>query len=411
MKQYLYVLIFLISFIGDNAFANEDALNQKLKSDMIMDLKKYHLAGMSVSYTLGTPASIQTMTTGYANLSNQQPMTPDAYFAIGSIGKAFVSAIIVQQVSLGKISLDEKLSVVAHQYPGKKNQLLHLVKQYPHLGVITLRQYLTHTSGIAQCINTNQFMDAFSHNPFGYWSSNELISIAMSHKPYFSPGEKDYYGYTNTDYIILGRVIEALTGKSMVDEMQEFLSQLGLNNSYYQSKNSTRIPKDVLDKMAHAYILKTDQSYTLPAFSHSSTVTFDQGVVGKDITPVAINYSTIGAASGGIIARTPTLVQWYWLLFHDRVVSKNIFPQMIKGVSTADPLKKYGLAIIVQSTKKYGPIYSHDGVMFGYTTNLLYVPQLHLILAVAANTSTDKMSETTRDIVGGLLKTIAHDRH
>lgn len=411
MKKYLRTSLFLILFASGSTFANQESLNQKLKNDITLDLKKYHLSGMSVSYTLGTPASTQTLSGGYANVLNKEPLTPATYFAMGSIVKAFVSSVLLQQISLHKISLDEKLSVLARQYPGKDNQLLDLVKQYPHLGIITLRQYLTHTSGIAQSINTNQFMDAFSNNPFSYWSSNDLIAIAMSHKPYFSPGKKDYYGYTNTDYIIIGRVIEALTGKSIADEMQLFFSELGLKHAYFQSKNSKSIPKNILDKMAHAYILKTDQSYTLPAFSNAKLVSFDQDVIAKDITPVAINYSTIGAASGGLIAQIPDLVQWYWLLFHHHVVSNTIFPQMIKGVPTADHNKKYGLAIIVQSTKKYGTIYSHDGLMFGYTANLLYVPKLHLILAVAANTSTDKISETTHDIVGGLLSTIANSNH
>lgn len=408
MKKCLYFLIFLIFSISSSSFADGNTVNKKLKRDIILDLKKYHLSGIAVSYTLGTPTSTQTLTAGYADVLNKKPITPNTYFAVGSIVKAFVSSILLRQVSLGKISLDEKLAVVANKYPGKNNQLLNLVKKYPHLGVITLRQYLTHTSGIAQSINTNKFMNEFSKNPSGYWSSNDLISIAMSHKPYFSPGEKNYYGYTNTDYIIISRVIEALTGKSMVDEMQLFLSRLDLQKTYLQSRESKSIPKNVLEEMAHAYILKTDQSYTIPAFSNAQHVIFDDGVTAKDITPVAINYSTIGAASGGLIARIPTLVKWYWLLFHNRVVSKSIFPQMLKGVPTADPDKKYGLAIVVQSTKEYGTIYSHDGVMFGYNANLLYVPRLHLVLAVAVNTSTDGMNSTTHDILGGLLSTLAH---
>lgn len=409
MKKYLYSIVFLSLFVAGGAFADAETVNQKLKHDIVIDLKKYHLAGMSVSYTLGVPASTQTVTGGYENILNKKPITADTYFETGSIVKAFISSILLKQVSLGKVSLDEKLSVVANQYPGKNNQLLDLVKKYPHLGVITLRQYLTHTSGIAQSINTNQFINAFNNNPFGSWSSSDLIAIAMSHKPYFSPGKKNYYGYTNTDYIIIGRVIEAITGKSIHDEVGIFLSQLGLKNAYFQSDNSNHIPKNILNNMANAYILKTDSSYTMHAFINAKPVTFDRGIIAKDITPVAINYLSVGAASGGLIANTATLVQWYWLLFHDRVVSKNIFPQMLKGVSTANPDKKYGLAIIVQSTKKYGVIYSHDGVMFGYNANLLYVPKLHLVLAVAANTSTDKMSETTRDIVGGLLSTIMHN--
>ena len=137
---------------------------------------------------------------------------------------------------------------------------------------------------------------------------------------------------------------------------------------------------------------------------------FKDGAIAKDITPTAINYSAIGAASGGLIARTSALVKWYWLLFHNKIMPKAQFPDMLKGVTTADPNKKYGLAVVVQKTKPYGMIYSHDGDVFGYDANLIYVPKLNLILSVAVNTSTDAISPTTTHIVGSFLKTFLNYR-
>ncbi len=397
-----FVLFFLVS---TPLFASHN-LNDQLQDDMKWAMKKYHLSGMSLSYTLGEGSSIQNLVVGYANVENHSLITPNTYFEVGSITKAFISSLIMQQVEMGKISLDESLSEVAAHYPGNNNELLSIVKKYPHLGIITLRQYLTHISGIADSLNTDTFMDAFNKNPDGYWSSSDLIAIAMQHKPYFNPGEKDYYGYTNTDYIILGVVLEALTHKTLAEEVNALLHQLNLKNIYFPSGQPQEMPSNIKENMASAYIMKHDPMYSLGAFNHSPIVTFQDGTVVKNVTPVAINYTFIGAASGGAIARTSDLVKWYSALFHGQVIPSTLFPQMLKGVGTADKDKKYGLAIVIQKTKQYGMIYSHDGDVFGYDANLLYVPKLHLVLAVAVNTSTNAISSTEDDIVGRFLKTI-----
>lgn len=409
MKRYLYLLFCfsILLFAFNPSFALSNDINRHIQSDMKWALKRYHLAGISVSYTLSAPSAIQTLGAGYANMATKHPITSKTYFEVGSITKAFVSSIIMQQITKTKISLDETLSNVAKKYPGKDNRLKELVKQYPHLGVITLRQYLTHTSGIPQAINTKTFINAFNKNPMQHWSEKELIAIAMQHKPYFSPGEKNYYGYTNTDYIILGLVIEAITGKSLAANFEALFSQLALNNIYFPSAYSANIPKSVKKELARAYITKRSQIYNLNAFSLMPKVVFPNRTIAKEITPIALNYITVGAASGGLIAQTRTLVKWYWLLFHGQVIPQNIFPKMLQGVPTADPSKKYGLAIVVQRTKQYGTIYSHDGNVFGYAANLLYVPKLNLVLAVAVNTSTKSISPTLHGIVGRILQTFA----
>lgn len=398
------LLIFRLSF----AYTNY--LDTQLKSDMQWALKKYHLSGISLSYTLGGASDIKTLTAGYSDIKNNIPITSDTYFEVGSVTKAFISSIIMQQVTKGKITLDQSLKQIAERYPGKNEKLFKVVKKYPHLGKITLRQYLTHTSGIADSINTETFMNAFSQNPLGYWSSLDLIDITMSQDPYFEPGEGDYYGYTNTDYIIAGLVIESLTGKSIVDGIQEFMSGLGLNGIYFPSPHAKNIPHTVLNGLSRAYITKEDQVYTLAAFSGSPRISFPDGMEAIDITPIALNYSAIGPASGGLIAKTSDLAQWYWLLFHNKVISKPLFDEMLKGVPTADKDKKYGLAIVVQKTRDYGVIYSHDGDVFGYSANLLYVPKLNLILSVSVNTSTNAISSTTTDIVGKFLKTFLENK-
>lgn len=402
----LIVLIFSLC-LYTVASADDSNLSKQLQSDISWALKKYHLAGISVSYTLNKAQDTTTLTTGYADVEKMKPITVNTYFEIGSITKAFISSIIMQQVEEGKISLNEPLAEVAKQYPGENKKLFTLVEQYPHLGEITLRQYMTHTSGIADAINNDKFITYLNNNPLGYLDDNALIAIAMSQKPYFAPGEKNYYGYTNTDYIIMGMVIEALTKKPLNEEIQLLLHRLKLDTIYYPSAHAKDIPPSVSNNLAKAYISKTNQSYALAAFSNTPKMKLSNGTIVKDITPIALNYAAIAAASGGMIARTSDLVHWYWLLFNDKVVSKKSLSTMLAGVPTGDKNEKYGLAIVIEQTKNYGIIYHHDGKIFGYNANLLYIPKLHLILAVAVNTSTDAIASPTNNIVERLLNTFS----
>lgn len=371
---------------------------------------QYHLAGISLSYTFSNPSNIHSLQAGVSNNKTHNPITKNTYFQVASVTKAFITSILLRNVEQGKIALDDTLKDVANQYPGNQGKLKKLVNQYPHLGTITLRQFMTHTSGIAQCLNSQTFIKTFNKNPGVYLSPKQLVSIAMQHKPYFQPGEKDYYGYTNTDYIILGIVIEALSNQSLVSTVNQFLSNIGLAKLYFPGPRAKDMPDTVKQHLAQAYIPKQTKPYTLKAFHHLPTTYLHNTIKAKNVTEVVTNYGSIGAAAGGIFARTQDLVKWYWLLFHNKVVSQKSLHKMLKGVPTAHPNKKYGLGIIIQQTQKYGTIYSHDGNTFGYETNLLYVPDMHLIMAVATNTATDHMSKTTQGIVGSLLQVIRRQR-
>ncbi len=399
------ILAFLCIF--NLAFADNAQLSLQLQNALSKALKQYHLAGISISYTLNGPNDIKTLVDGYSSLENSTPMTVNNYFEIGSITKAFISSIIMQQIEAGKLSLNETLAQVAKKYPGKNNKLLNIVQQYPYLGNITLRQYMTHTSGIADAINNPNFIKYFNNNPLGYLDDKALISITMSQKPYFAPGTKNYYGYTNTDYIIMGIVIEALTDKPLNEAVQLFLHQLKLDNIYYPAPHANDIPHSVLNNLAKAYIPESNQAYPLAAFANVPKIKLSDGTIVKNITPIALNYTAITGASGGMIANTSALVNWYWLLFNDKVVSEPYLSQMLLGVPTGTKDEKYGLAIVIKQTKDYGVIYFHDGKLFGYNANLLYVPKLHLILSVAVNISTDAIASPTDDIVGELLNIVA----
>ena len=177
-KRICQVFACLICLFSTAIYANPRQtieINNQLKASLESFIQENHLAGAVVSYTFSSKNPI-TLAAGYQSVEKKIPMSSNSYFEIGSVTKAFLASQIMQQVALGKITVQETLLQVAKNFPGKDHALLELVKQYPHLGMITLRQYLTHTSGIAQSLNSDLFIKEYNENPMGYWDSQQLIT-------------------------------------------------------------------------------------------------------------------------------------------------------------------------------------------------------------------------------------------
>ena len=402
IKKYAILSLCLLT---SSTFASQEAL---LDTSIHHAIKYFaqtnHLAGLVVSYQFKNK-SIVTIPYGYQNIEKKIAMSPNSTFEIGSITKAFLSTMLMKQVALKKIQLNDTLGKVAKHFPGKNKKLLSLLHRYPHLATITLREYLTHTSGIAQSLNSKIFMTAYNKNPMRIWNATQLINIAMQHPPYFSPGEKGLYGYTNTDYEIMGLTLEAITGKSLSQNMTEFFRKLRLKHIYFLSPD-TYLSTKTKQNIAQAYVLPKSSYFTMKAFEKAPITHFQTNQNARNITKYALHYATIAAASGGIITRPSTLVTWYWNLFSGKAISKKYLPEMLQGVPTADPNKKYGLGIVIQSTTHYGTIYSHDGIMYGYSANLVYIPSMHLVFSVATNTSTDN-TNVINTLVSALITVFA----
>ena len=151
---------------------------------------------------------------GVTNLSTKQATDPKILFEIGSITKQFTAALIMKLQEQGRLQLDDSVTKYMSAY------------SFPT--AITIRMLLTHTSGLADFTN---FPD------FGQWVRNgiseqaALTEIAQAGLQ-FQPGTK--WAYSNSNYYLLGSVIEGLTGQSYADNLNQSIFQpLALQNTYY----------------------------------------------------------------------------------------------------------------------------------------------------------------------------------
>ncbi len=171
--------------------------------------------------------------TGLGDSQEGVPATPDMKFRPGSMAIPMLTTLVLQLQEQGKLSLDDTLS---KWFP-----------QYANADKVTLRMLSSVTSGYPDYIQENPpFQAALLAEPFRHWTDDELLQYAFAQPIVCDPGACFHYAHTN--FIILGNVVEKITGKSITNLLQQkFLGPLGLTET-----NITKLPA-IPSPVLHAY--------------------------------------------------------------------------------------------------------------------------------------------------------------
>ncbi len=195
-------------------------------------LEEYLESGVpGLMVSVSTPDWEATWTKGTADLEIQRPAAATDTFRIASISKTFTAVVVLQLVDEGKASLDDKLSQYGEGGFG-----------VPNAGNISVRQLLNHTSGIFDWSDTARGLaDLCARTPAEssllVYTPPEMVEYAVSTDPYFPPG--DGFQYSDTNYILLGLIIEEATGFSLQSEIAgRLIGPLGLDDTVYPTGSS-----------------------------------------------------------------------------------------------------------------------------------------------------------------------------
>ncbi len=275
-------------------------------------------------------------TRGMAEAELGVPMAPDQIFRIASITKSFTAALIVQMAERGEVALD---APAARYLPG-----------LPLDPRITLRQLLSHTAGIAET-------DATPQPPFGPGEVPLAQQVArIAARPLrFAPGTEQRY--SNSGYMLLGAVIEKVTGQSWDEAMRTRLfAPLGLTDTAYDRRDA------IVARRVAGYTLADGQLRNAAAFNMSLPKT-----------------------AGSLRSSAADLMRWMRALAHGRVVSAAGFAQMAQPALAGVPLQeRYGLGLYVWQVRGQTAI-GHTGQIDGFASALLYLPASDTVIVVLAN--------------------------
>jgi D-alanyl-D-alanine carboxypeptidase len=147
-------------------------------------------------------------TYGYEDLAKKTPLTTAGHFRIGSNTKTFVISVILQLVAEKKLTLDDPLST------------FQLGVKVPNAENITVRQLANMRSGLFEAYDTPQFDKLNMQAPKDF-DPRTLVEWAVQQKPYFAPNKG--YHYSNTNYILLGLIVEAITKDTAANQIRKRL--------------------------------------------------------------------------------------------------------------------------------------------------------------------------------------------
>ena len=297
---------------------------------------------------------------GLAHVELNTPMPQGAVYEIASEAKPFTAAAVLRLAAQGKLRLDAPLAeylpdVLPDGIPAK----------------VTLRQMLTHTSGIAEFTAIEGFDALSSRNV----SAEEVVKLIATQPLAFEPGTQQ--AYSNSAYLILGMVIRKVSGQSWAHYVEQtFLSPLGLRGSR-ASRNLEIVPN-----LATPYELDGERLVRAPYHSNE-----------------------LIHGNAGIRSTAGDMARWVEALHGGRVLDAAMYRQMTRPAALSDgtPLR-YGLGLVVADRLLGHRAYFHGGTFPGYMSYAVYLPERRLAVAVLTNT-TGPFSEDAiaRNVLKGLI--------
>jgi D-alanyl-D-alanine carboxypeptidase len=354
------LLFFTVCMLCTVVVNGQTADTTALKTALQLKLDEWHKSGSFPGATLGVVLANGEsfgLAVGFSDRETKRAMMPGDRMLAGSVGKTFAAVTALQLIKEGKIGLDDKIEKYLGQEPW--------FSRLPNAKAITIRELMNHTSGLVRYEFKEQFTKDLTANPDKVWKPAELVAYLLDEKPPFEAGKG--WDYSDTNYIVLGMIIEKVTGRKFYDEANRRLIK--------PLKLTGTIPQD------GPRLRGVVQGYAGPNNPFGGT---DAMIVnGKfSINP---QFEWTG---GGYASTAQDLARWAKMIYEGKAFSGDLLPQVLDGVSA--PMlgreTKYGLGVIIRKTTA-GTSYGHSGFFPGYMTDMMYFPEHKVALAVQVNTS------------------------
>ena len=350
----LAVVVLSCSSCGAPSFSTE--VQQKMEKVVDEVMSEENIPGVIVGVWIPGEGT-WTKAKGKADIETGREMLRGDKVRIASNTKPFVATVILQLADEGKLSLDDKLE--------------EFVPGVPYGNEITIRQICNMTSGIYSFTEDEQFDKEFTENPLIEITPQQEVDIALEHEPYFPPGQG--WHYSDTNYEILGMIIEQVTGKKAGDELQKrIIEPLELENTSFPNT------PDMPGEHSQGYAYKDGE-----------------GLVGYTRVNPDVPWT-----GGAMISDLYDMKTWAKALADGDLVSEKMHKEQLDWVDTGTGAMKYGLGVA-----NLAGFIGHHGAIFGFNSVFFYLPEDDATMVVFTNKSTNSSNEAA-DIFLGLVKIV-----
>ena len=287
---------------------------------------------------------------GKANVELDVDLTNEYVFQLGSMTKQFTAVAVLMLEEQGKLNTKDTIS--------------KYIPDYPSGNKITIHHLLTHTSGIKDFTKMKSLKDIAQKE----MKPKMMVDFFKNEPVNFAPGEK--FEYNNSGYVLLGYIIELVSGESYEDFIEKHIFQkIGMNQSGYATD------RQIIKKRAYGYQEK------------------ETGYVNKTI----INFS-VPFSSGSLMSTLNDMLKW------QNALNQNI---LLNAENTNKAFSKYKLNNGEEFAYGYGwhirdingtPTREHGGSIFGFKTMGVYIPSKDIYVIGFSNCDCNSPTKITQDI-------------
>ncbi len=332
-KQFTFLLLCPALLFGQSNF-------NKAKMDSLFDVLQTNNKFLGSVTIQKNNEILYHKTLGVENSAQNEMANQELKYRIASISKMFTAVIIFQLIEENKLTLETKLSDF---FPEIKNA-----------DKITMAHILNHRSGIYDLTYKKDYL-TWSR---AYRSQPEILEVISSGKPMFKPNKK--YRYSNSNYVLLGYIIEKITKKEYALNLKERITdKIELKDTYYKGISS-------------------------------APYKFIQGEWRKQ---PETDLSVPGGA-GAVISTSNDLTKFITALFNHTLLNKNSLKEM--STIKEDNAGKG----IFQSTFYTKNAYGHTGAIDDYRSRLFYFPEDSISIALCSNGDDYSNSKVFKQVVG-----------
>jgi D-alanyl-D-alanine carboxypeptidase len=271
-------------------------------------------------------------------------LAPDDVFRVGSITKTFVATSVLQLVTKGTVHLTDSLQQWLPGFPNGAN--------------ITVKELLNHTSGIFDYTDDATWQQTIATDPGTVWTPQQLVNIAAGHSPTSAPGAS--WSYSNTNYILLGMLLEKVTG----DQAGAILHTDAIDLASLELTTFAGY-EPIKGTLAHGYSTSNQDVSTLYNPSYAWT-------------------------AGAMVSSAGDLAEWAVALYGGSVLSPAALASMLDAVQTGTEGEEYGLGVFIlePSITGGGVAYGHPGDINGYHSQMFYFPGTKTAIVGIVNSDT-----------------------
>jgi D-alanyl-D-alanine carboxypeptidase len=288
---------------------------------------------------------------GKSNLEHQTDLRITDPFRTGSITKAFVATVVMKMKEEGQLRLEDNLASLLPEVDGN----------IPDASKITVRHLLAHTSGIVDPTNDDlQYQLDLLNNPHCrvQKSTDEILRrYVYGRALVFQPGDR--FQYSNTNFWLLGKLIEKIRGKSLQAVLEEVIfTPFGL---------------------AHTYIDRRDDRNVIRGYN-------DFYANGKLMDVTALDRADAdGQATGGLISTANDLLKFSEAFFAGKIIRPASVQEMMTIQPVRNGVNEYGLGLESYSSTELGMGWGHNGTLQGVDANWFYFPDKKALYVIFNN--------------------------